>query len=338
MMLFLFELKKLLICRRGLLIFALIAAETALAFLPRDTQHSYSPEIYRLYCEQLAGDYTPEKREEIFARLDEIKAVISQHEELEEEYRSGAVTLDAFSAHNKEYSKAQAELETVQYLADKCRYFDRLGTGRFFCDTDWEDFFTHRGYALTTVLLLLILIPPVFCNEYSTDMSDTLRTMRNGRTRLAVTKLTVCAAVMLAVSLLISAAELAAFAARFGTESCSEPLDSIMGFDGYGNISVLGSFLRSAVMRACSFAVCAVVICTLSVLTRSQLFTVFLGAAVCVTPAFITGNAAVCCILSPTVQNGMYPPGVNAALFCLLCTAKCAAYGAVCIHFFVRSK
>ena len=333
-----FELRKLLLCRRGLIVLAAIAAEIVLCLLPTDYEHPYSPPVYERYTEQLAGNYTSEKRDQIFSRLDEINGIIAEHDALEADYRADKITLEEFSAHNKEYTKAQSEQTTVSYLADKCDYFDRLGSGRFFNDTDWSDFFAHRGYAITTVLLLLMLIPSVFCGEYSAKMSDVLRTTKYGRERLALTKICLSAGVMFLLSLVMSGTEITVFFARHGTHNLTEPLQSIMGFEGYGDISVIGFFLRSAMMRACSFAVCAAAVCLISVITKNLLFTVFLSFTVCVTPAMLSGGAVMCCIFSPAVQNGMYPTGLNAAVFCLICVAKMVSYSVLCERVFGKSR
>ena len=333
-----FELRKLLLCRSGLTVLAAIAAEIVLCLLPTDYEHPYSPPVYEQYTQQLAGEYTSEKYEYILSRLDEINGIIAEHDALEADYCADKITLEEFSVHNKEYTKAQAEQTTVSYLADKCNHFDRLGEGRFFNDTDWSDFFSHRGYAVTSVLLLLMLIPPVFCGEYTAKMSDVLRTAKHGRERLALTKIYLSAGVMFLLSLVMSDTEITVFFARHGTHDLTEPLQSIMGFEEYGSISVIDFFLRSTVMRACSFAVCASAVCLISAITNNLLFTVFLSFTVCVTPAMLSGGAVMCCILSPAVQNGMYPAGSSAAVFCLICIAKMVLYSVLCVRVFGKSR
>lgn len=333
----LFELKKLL-RHRWIIIITALAVEVMLAFLSGGYRHPYSPVVYRQYTELLSGDHTPQKREYIFARQEEINETIAAHDRLENDYHSDRITLEEFIAHNKKYNEALAERQTVEYLARKCERFEELGEGRYFYDTDWSDLFSYRSYALTTAVLLLMLIPSVFCTEYSAKMYDVLRTSRRGKERLAVTKLMICATVMFVLSLMVSGVELAVFAMRYTMSGMSEPMQSIMGFEAYGSVSLIGAFLRSSLMRAASFAVCAVVICLISVLTESRLFTVFLGAVVCIFPALLTGGAAMSYVFSPVVHNGMQPPETNILLFCLICSVKCAVYGALTVRIYSRPR
>lgn len=331
----LFELRKL-FCRRVLTVLAALAAEVLLALSFGGFQHPYSPVVYRQYTERLSGEYSAQKREYVFARLDEINETVASHDRLEADYHHDLISLEEFTAHNKSCNLAVAERETLEYLAQKCERFEEQGGGRFFYDTDWSDFFSHRGYALTAAVLLLVLIPTAFCTEYSAGMYDVLRTAKHGKARLASIKLGICAAVMFLLSLALSAAEATVFFLRFGTDGMNEPMQSIMGFEAYGSISAVGALLRLSLLRACSFAVCAVAVCLISVLTRSFLYTVFLGAVVCISPALLTGGTAMCYVFSSAVQNGMYPAGLNVWLFCLICAVKCTAYGALTVRAYSR--
>lgn len=332
-----FETKKLL-HKRLIMIVIAVALEIALGSLPSDHEHPYSPQVYRQYTEQLAGEYTPKKRELIFTRLDEVNNVIAEHEQLLEQYNADLIDLDEFAEHNKQYNKAIAEQQTLEYLAKKCESFDSLGSGEFFYDTDWYDLYSYRRYDLLSVLIMMLLIPPVFCNEYSSKMADILRTTKCGKTRLAVIKLSVSMFVMFWLSLIISTAELCTFAARYGLDSAFAPLQSIMGYEDYGKITVIGLFIRSSLMRAFSFAVCAAFICLISVYTKNMLFTFFLSFAACVFPALIAEGKVMSYAFSSSAHNGMYLPGMSVWMFCLICIVKCAGYGAMCVRKFGTIK
>lgn len=332
-----FETKKLL-HKRLIIIVIAVALEIVLGLLPADHEHPYSPQVYRQYTEQLAGEYTPKKRELIFTRLDEVNNVIAEHEQLLEQYNADLIDLDEFAAHNKQYNQAIAEQQTLEYLAKKCESFDSLGTGEFFYDTNWYDLYSYRRYDLLSVLLLMLLIPPVFCNEYSSKMADILRTTKCGKTRLAVIKLSVSMVVMFLLSLIISTAELCTFAARYGLDSAFAPLQSIMGCEEYGEMTVIGLFVRSSLMRAFSFAVCAAFICLISVYTKNMLFTFFLSFTACVFPALIAEGEVMSYIFSSSVHNGMYLPGMSVWVFCLICIVKCAGYGVMCVSKFGTIK
>ena len=332
-----FELKKML-RRRWFIIVIAVALEVVLGLLPKGYEHPYSPQVYRQYCERLAGEYTPKKREQILSRLDEINGIIAEHEQLSEQYNLGEIDLDAFTEHNRQYNKAITEQQTLEYLAKKCESFDALGSGEFFYDTDWHDLYSHRGYALMSTLILMLLIPPVFCNEYSSKMADILRTAKCGKARLAVTKLLVCMAAMLLLSLLMSVTELCTFAARYGLDSASSPVQSIMGFEGYGEMTVIGLYIRSSVVRAVSYAVCAAAICLISVYTKNMLFTFFLGFSVCVFPAFIAEGKVMSYVFSSSVQDGMYMSQMSVGIFCMICVIKGIAYGTICVRKYTLVK
>ena len=90
-----------------------------------------------------------------------------------------------------------------------------------------------------------------------------------------------------------------------GTHNLTELLQSIMGFESYGDISVIGFFLRSTVMRACSFAeMRGGNMHDFGHHKKSDIYG-FFSFTVCVTSAMVSGEAVMCYIFSTAVQNGM---------------------------------
>ena len=132
MKILLYEFRKLLYSKRYLIIIIAVLMQILLMLVPKNFEHEYSDELYKNYMEQIGGEYTEEKRDIILDRYYEINQTINEHENMITAYKQNTILLDEFEAHNSDYNRALAELSTIEYLVQKCSYFDEIGGGIFF--------------------------------------------------------------------------------------------------------------------------------------------------------------------------------------------------------------
>lgn len=229
MKIILYEFRKLIYSKRSLIIIAAVLMQILLILVPRNFEHEYSDEIYINYMKQLEGEYTEEKRNIILNRYYEINQTINEHENMITAYKQNTILLDEFEAHNSDFNRALAELSTIEYLMQKCSYFDEIGEGVFFYDTPWIDFFTNSGFNYIVALTIICLIIPVFDSEYQSEAAAMLLTSKYGKNYVCISKLIMVIVLAFAVALALYIVQYVTFVLHIKADHSDLDIKNLMG-------------------------------------------------------------------------------------------------------------
>ncbi len=329
MKLFLYEFRKIFTAGNRIVFFAALALQALWGFFPHVYEHEYSPEIYRRYMERIGGVYTEEKRTFLEARREEIAGLIDAYEEMEGAYKRDEIALDEFERYLYEYQLAESERSTVDYLLEKCSYYDSLdGEAVFFYDTDWADFFSHSGYPYLLAAVLFLLLIPVFDREFTSNARPLLLPAVSGRKKLCICKLAALALTGFAVPMVFFALRYAVFVCQAGggQDFC---VRNLLGYSGYPDISLAQYYFTDALAKAAAWSVGALLLGAVSNIVRNTVFSFFLSVVCMVSPAWFAG------IWPPLVYEyafcaaplgKMYGAAIDLRVFALVCLLKAAAY------------
>ena len=157
---------------------------------------------------------------------------------------------------------------------------------RFLMDErGWNTLLTHDGVNFLLVLCLLALCVPVFCNEYSCQMEQLLRSCRNGREQLAKYKLLMMTVTAMIVTLLFQGIQFLIIGMTVGLHGLSYPLQSLSFFEASPYMLTVGQAYGIVVMcRVIGAAWFAVLTAFLSVLCKKTVLTVFAGISMSLLP------------------------------------------------------
>lgn len=333
MRLFLTELRKILISNYALpIMLAAIILQALTALIPRTYDYPYSIDVYKRYTEQLEGEFTAEKENFLRELHEEYGIIIAEYPAHREEYLDGKITLEEFSEYTAQNSIANAELSTIQYLLEKCQYLDDTEgfQKELFYDADTVRFFEKLGFDLIMLLALLCIAIPVFDREYTSGTIALILTSRYGKARLAVLKMLAAAIVIFVLSWFMSAVRLEVHIFKFGNDHFDRAVGNLIGYDGFGNVSILQYYLIDSLIKAVCWAVCAVKVCLITVICKNTTFSFIISFLAIASPLLLNGvgrDTAGMYIFDTVNLMRLYPSTLHFGIFATTSGVKLAVYG-----------
>ena len=284
-MLISFELRKILSGKPMLIVFAVIILQAVIAFIPKNYEHNYSPEVYKRYLTEYCGEYTQDTHIRLSARQAEIEEIIASHEEYAEKYHNDLISFEEYEEHNSAYNKASAEQSTVEYLLQKCGYYDEHGIrAELFYDTDWTDLFENMSFDYLIGLVILLIAVRVFCDEYSSGSRSVILTTPKGKRDTALSKLVIIVTFAFAVSALMYAVKLMP-TMRESAEYATKPVNDLLSFPFDDSVTIIGYYLKDSIIKSLQWCDIAAFICLISVLLQNRTFVYFVSFVFTLCPA-----------------------------------------------------
>lgn len=288
-MILLFELKKALFNKKGIIILA-ICLQVIFSLIPQNVEHSYSPEVYRRYVDTYGGKYTKELYEIFAERKQEISDIIDCHESVILKYHNDELSLEEYERHNSEYNLALSEKSTIDYLLLKCEYYNGIHKETtLFYDTDWSDFLTSNSFDFIIAFTILLIIIPVFLNEYVTESRNTIVITSKGKQRTAHAKLVICIILSFAISFIMYGIKIVPLLIGQSGVYGEFPVYNLLGYPFKSDMSMLEYYMADSFIKSIEWSVLAAFICMLSVMIQNSVFVWFIAFVFVVCPALLSG-------------------------------------------------
>jgi len=341
MYLLLCELKKTITIKNLILIVTAVIIQIVITMLPHSSNQPYSIDVYKKYVLELNGKYTDEKKDMIFNRQREIDDIIASYDDISSNYKRDQITLDEFEKYNIEYKKALAEKETVDYLVEKCLYFDEIESDTyFFYDTEWLNYFSRSHYNYIVAILLFLLIIPIFDNEYSSNSKSVIATTVNGYITVCLYKLVAVTIVSVTVSIIIYSTDYITFLLSTKSSDSFE-IQSIIGYSGFMGTTIRQYCVNDILVKTVSWIICALLICVISNLIRETAFTFFFCFVILIFPSFmadhITWINSHYVILSLQI-NMMYTADTSISILTMIYLIKAIIYSFSCVWLWTNNE
>lgn len=308
-----YELYKLFVKRRAwLLILIFMVLRLITVFLQPNYVRDYKMEMYRdsymEYMEVLEGKLNDEKTAYIAEQNSRINELLKQDTSVEA-YVSGAISEEEFNERyrlrNTGY-RQQEEFAVIneQYqnvLQDPERIY-------FIYSNGWTGLIGNENLDFVLLILLMLLIVPMICNEFVTDMYPILRTTPNGGARLFASKFAVGMITAVLSAVLLFAVEVIFFAAVFGLPSGTFPLQSLAPFaNSPYQISIYGAAALTLANHCFGAMFMTALLMCLSALLRRSLSAIFIGT---------TGILLPFILFSESVMKYVFPTPLGFLLSC----------------------
>lgn len=291
-----YEWKKLLIKRKGwLLILAFLIVELAGGLLftqPYDKVLEDNRAVYESYLSQVKGELTEEKRTLLEAEMERLNSVHHELEQLKQSYYSGDVI-------EAEYREAFDRLsaEDAKYIGFSKLYnqyiFVRESNDRSFLYTGgWEVLLTDQTPDYLFLLVLIILLTPIFCEEYACRMNEILLTQKRSSKYQVLAKVAVALTLTFVLIILLQSFNFIYCATRFGLPNGTFSLQSIRSFGTTGKqMNLWQAFGLQLALKVIGYLYAAVVIILLSVLLKKFALTLMAGIGILPLPLLTAGGA-----------------------------------------------
>ncbi len=281
------ELKKLL--RRGgwLLVAGLLLAE-ALAQLftvPYDQELESNRAAYDWYMAQVEGPLTAEKRRYLDEEMARLELNRVRMENLKSDFYEDKISEAEFHEKFEEYAPVEAVYAGftklfAQYIfvrEDPARYFLYPG--------GWEVLLTDWKPDLLLLLVLVILLTPVFCEEYACGMDQLLLTQKVSAPWAVSAKVAAAMLVTASLTAILQLCDLAYSALVFGIPHGDYSLCSLMSFGGTtGNLTLWQAFWLQFGLKELGYLYAATLILFLSVLLKKVSLTMMAGITLLILP------------------------------------------------------
>lgn len=288
----LYEWKKLLWNRKGIwVILILLAAEligTLFFTQPYDKVLETNRTVYESYLTQVKGPLTQEKRDFIEDEMERLNQIHQEIEQLKMDYYSGAVTEEAY---RESFDRLLPEDE--KYTGFSKLYsqyiFVRESENRSFLYTGgWEVLLTDQEPNYLFLLALIVLLTPIFCEEYACRMHEILLTQKRSARYQVLAKATVALSLTIGLTAVLQLLDLGYCAARFRLPNGTFTLQSVFSFgDTAKQLTLWQAFGLQFILKVVGYIYAAVLILFLSVLLKKFALTLMASIAILPLP-FLT--------------------------------------------------
>ena len=280
-----YEWKKLLFGRKGLLlILVFLIAELAGTLLftkPYDNVLENNRSVYEGYLSQVEGPLTPEKREYLEAEMERLNTVHQDLEQLKQDYYSGEITEEAYREAFDLLSAEDAKYTGFSKLYSQYIFVRESADRSFLYTGGWEILLTDQEPDYLFLLALIVLLTPIFCEEYSCRMHEILLTQKRSAKYQVATKATVALSLTLALTAVLQLADLIYCATRFGLPNSTFTLQSIRSFGSTAKqMTLWQAFGLQFALKAAGYLYAAVVILFLSVALKKFALTLMASIAI----------------------------------------------------------
>lgn len=292
MSLLIYEMKKMFFHQKGLLLISLffILSMTTLVIFdtPKNPDIELNSEQYTYYLNQVNGPYS-EKTERFFANESErISDANVALEKAYNDYYDGNISENELLTVTRPLEEIVENESGFKVIFDQYSYIRENPDNRYFLSTNgWDGLLSTDSLDLLFLLLLLVLITPVFCSEFASEMDSLHLTVRKGTRVHAVTKIILVFVTVIVLCFLIALLRYGFFHIKYGLENGDYPLQSLSYFGTSTKTSTLFStFIWLSAIKTFGNVSFALLIMLFSVWSKKYALTLFSSTAVILLPYF----------------------------------------------------
>lgn len=245
-------------------------------------------EAYNHYLYQVEGKCTDETQSLLSEEAEQISKANTELQRLYGDYYDGKLTEKEFT------SQIAVAEETVRYqkgfelLYEQYNGIRENTENRWFLYTNgWAGLLSHDSLDLLFVLLLLLLITPVFCQEFESKMDELIMTEPKGARHHALHKITLVVLVICTLCFLNSGIRYLFYEWKYGLPNGDYPLQSLSYFASSTRVTTLmGTFLKVSFGKLFGSLSFAMLILFVSVCVKKYVLTLFACTAVILLPYY----------------------------------------------------
>lgn len=180
-----FELKKVFLKKRGIIII-LVAVFCEIAAL--GNQHTFQASkdierykaIYMSYLDRYGGEVNKDKQKVVADKVEELENAFENAIKVADDYLAGKVTLEKLNlARNKAYPYTK-DLKVLKQLRNQMNYAMANDTDEIIYENGWKYLFGRDYTNYVIIVFLILMVMPLFTEDYTLKMDKLVRTTRNG--------------------------------------------------------------------------------------------------------------------------------------------------------------
>lgn len=270
---FLYETKKTFIFQKGIFIVTSLLLFEFIYLVFTATPASYEMELYKdtymQYLSVVSGPCSKEKEEYLEQVADEISYARKALPSLYQEYYSGSISLSDFQSQESVLSNALNSSSGFNALYEQYLYIRENTENRYFVYTNgWNALLCADSIDPILILGLLILIAPIYCHEYLSQMKGLIITQRYGSKSFSVEKIVLSNIIAIFFSSILFLEKLLYCSVRYGLPNANYPIQSLTYFGSYTGAL---SLMQGAIYSLCFQILGSIFLCSIILLCGSNL-------------------------------------------------------------------
>ncbi len=261
---------------------------------PKNPDIELNSAEYSYYLNQVNGPYS-EKKERFF--VNESKKISDANVALEKiynDYYDGGISEHEMLSVERQLEEIVENERGFKVIFDQYTYVRENPDNRYFLYANgWDGLLATDNLDLLFLLLLLVLITPVFSNEYASEMDSLHLTVRKGTRVHAASKIVLVLMTVIVLCFMSSLLRYGFFQLKYGLEDGNYPLQSLAYFgSSTKNITLLTTFISLTVIKTMGNISFAILIMLFSVWSKRYAMTLFFSTAVILLPYYGSGVGA----------------------------------------------
>lgn len=290
-----YEWKKLLIRRGGwLLILGLLLIELGSLLLftnPYDVELERNRAVYDSYLSQVVGPLDQTKRDFLESEMTRLDDIHRQMELVKQDYFTGAISEEEYRTQFNALLPDDQKYTGFTKLYSQYIFVRESEVRSFLYTGGWELLLTDWKPDYLFLLVLVIVLTPVFCEEYACGMHEILLTQRKSARYMVRTKLAASAILTAALTAVLQAFDFFYIAARFGLPNGEFAIQSLMTFgNSTRDLTLWQAFWLQFALKEFGYLYAAAVILFLSVMLKKFALTLMAGLAILPLPCLTVNN------------------------------------------------
>lgn len=288
-----FEFKKMFIKQYGVIIVLIFLILKILGLIifdnPRNLEMYNKLYSYNFYLEHLQGKLTEEKKDFFLNEQNRIVKANSSIQILNNKYYDGEINQVEYNGKLEELEETLKNEKGFEVIYNQFLYSMESPNDRYIMQTNgWEGILVEKKLDWLYVLLILLLITPVFCEEFVSEMDITILTQVRGGRYSARRKIIISIIVAIMISIIGSLTEYVFFLNKYGLENSNFPLQSLNFFDNSSkNTSILAAFFGMFLLKIFGSIFLTTLILFLSIVLRRYALVLLITTSILMLPNFM---------------------------------------------------
>lgn len=295
----LYEVKKMYIFQKGLIFIVLFIVMHFFVLLEVDKPVSSNVEDnitqYSFYLEKVKGHLSSQTEQFLQEESHKINEAKVEIDKLYDSYYDGDITESAFTHERsklEEVIKNQAGFDAIfeQYI-----YVREKPDERYFLYTSgWNALLGSENLDYFAIILILLLVSPIFCQEYENSMDSLTLTMKKGGRSQAVCKIFLVFTSIIIICIISFAFTYLFYDIKYGLQNGNYPLQSLSFFStSTKKLTLLNTYLYLCLFKLFGYISFSVLIMFLSVCMKKYALTLFTSVALIFLPYIGLDNSAI---------------------------------------------
>ena len=207
----------------------------------------------------------------------------------------GKISKSEYEEKSKQYYERIKNTAVFNVVYNKYYYAKELPEERYIMDErGWNTLLSHGELDFILLLCLLIVLTPLFCNEYESGMDALLLSSSKGKYRTAIAKLLSGFVLAITLTIIFSIIEYMCVDMMVGLNNGSYPLKSLQFFkESAYYISLNQAFLITVLCRVLGTLLFVECVSIVSIFSKKSIITLFSSSVLVIFPSILFPDKSV---------------------------------------------